>query len=33
MNLAAQWLQEFRQLFGGFAWPWMWLAMPCKRSP
>ncbi len=28
MSLAAQWLQEFRQVFGGFAWPWMWLALP-----
>lgn len=28
MSMAAQWLQEFRLLFGGFAWPWMWAALP-----
>lgn len=22
------WLQSLRDLFGGFAWPWMWLAFP-----
>ncbi len=22
------WLQALRDLFGGFAWPWMWLAFP-----
>ncbi len=28
MSMAAQWLQEFRLLFGGFAWPWMLAALP-----
>ncbi|WP_379654996.1 vWA domain-containing protein [Pseudoxanthomonas sp. UC19_8] len=28
MSLLAQWMHDVRLLFGGFAWPWMWLALP-----
>ncbi|MFT4196978.1 MAG: VWA domain-containing protein [Pseudoxanthomonas sp.] len=28
MNALAPWLQSLQSAFGGFAWPWLWLALP-----
>lgn len=28
MSPVEQWVQAFQLGFGGFAWPWMWLALP-----